>query len=443
MKWVRIVSSVVLMTALAGCSQGTGTQDDKGSVDKGSVQTKISNEPITLTLYQHAAISNEEIDKFVVQPVKKKYPNISINIVRKGTGANPEDLVAAGIVPDLIYTTDANTPLWRDLDVPEDLNTLIKSNNFDLNRFDPNAIDSIKVYSGGKGAMYALPVMQNIAALLYNKDIFDKFAVPYPKDGMNWDEIIQLARKITRTDNGIRYIGLSPDNISRLGYGLSLPYVNPSTNKASINNDNWKKAFTTMKDMLDVPGFLGEDKKLTYGTNEFFKEGRVAMFTQWVPDMVASLDPSIADKVPWDFVSLPNYAEAIGTGRVISPHTIIMNKQSKYKNEAFEVMKIFTSDEVQSELSRSGKISVLTKGDLQTQYGANVPYLKGKNIAGIFKSKPRKINDPLTEYDVLVRSAIDAQVKELAAGKDVNTALRAAEEAGNKAIEEKLKTVKK
>lgn len=236
MKLIRMASSVVLITALAGCNQGTGTKDDKGSI-----QTKVTNEPITLTLYQHAAISNEEIDKFIVQPVQKKYPNISFNIVRKGTGTNPEELVAAGIVPDLIYTTDANTPLWRELDVPEDLNNLIKSNNFDLNRFDANAIDAVKVYSGGKGAMYALPVAQNIAALLYNKDIFDKFAVPYPKDGMNWDEIIQLARKVTKTENGIRYIGLSPDTVSRLGYGLSLPYVNPATNKATINNDNWKK----------------------------------------------------------------------------------------------------------------------------------------------------------------------------------------------------------
>lgn len=434
MNLIKIASSIVLITALAGCSQGKGAKDDKVSV-----QPKVTNEPITLTLYQHAAISNEEIDKFIVQPVQKKYPNISFNIVRKGTGTNPEELVAAGIVPDLIYTTDANTPLWRELDVPEDLNTLIKSNNFDLNRFDPNAIDAVKVYSGGKGAMYALPVAQNIAALLYNKDIFDKFAVPYPKDGMNWDEIIQLARKITKTENGVRYIGLSPDTVSRLGYGLSLPYVNPATNKATINNDNWKKVLTTMKDMIDVPGFLGEDKKLSYGTNDFFKNGNIAMLTAWVPDMIASIDPSITDKIPWDFVSLPNYSEAIGTGRIITPHTIMLNKQSKYKNEAFQVMSIFTSDEVQAEMSKSGKISVLAKTDFQTQYGANVPFIQGKNISGIFKSKTRKINDPLTEYDALVRSALDAASKELAAGKDVNTVLRETEEKANKAIEEKLK----
>lgn len=434
MNLIRIASSIVLITALAGCSQGIGAKDDKVSV-----QPKVTNEPITLTLYQHAAISNEEIDKFIVKPVQKKYPNISFNIVRKGTGTNPEELVAAGIVPDLIYTTDANTPLWRELDVPEDLNTLIKSNNFDLNRFDPNAIDAVKVYSGGKGAMYALPVAQNIAALLYNKDIFDKFAVPYPKDGMNWDEIIQLARKLTKTENGVRYIGLSPDTVSRIGYGLSLPYVNPATNKATINNDNWKKVLTTMKDMIDVPGFLGEDKKLSYGTNDFFKNGNIAMLTAWVPDMIASIDPSITDKFQWDFVSLPNYSEAIGTGRIITPHTIMLNKQSKYKNEAFQVMSIFTSDEVQAEMSKSGKISVLAKADFQTQYGANVPFIQGKNISGIFKSKTRKINDPLTEYDALVRSALDAASKELAAGKDVNTVLRETEEKANKAIEEKLK----
>jgi len=435
-KWIGFSSCLVLAAALAGCGvNGSGTKEEAG---KAQTEPKESNEPVTLTLYQHATINKDEIEKFIVQPVQKKYPNISFNIVMKEKTLQPTDLAAAGIVPDLIYTTDANNMLWMSLDVPEDLDPLIKQNNFDLKRFEPATINSTRAFGDGK-ALYALPVMQNIAAMVYNKDIFDKFGVPYPKDGMTWDEVIELARKVTRTDGGVQYIGLAPDTITRIGYGLSLPYVDPATNKATINNDNWKKAYTVMKKIMDIPGFLGPDKKYSYNlTNDFFKNGNVAMAFTWVPDMVSGLDQSTSERINWDFVSLPNFPEALGTGRVVSPHTIMMNKLSKHKKEAFQVMEVFTSNEVQSDLSQNGKVSVLANKNIEKQYGANLPTLKGKNVEGIFKAKPRELHSPVTEFDVIVRQAIDASAKDLADGKDINTVMRETEEKANQKIQEEL-----
>jgi multiple sugar transport system substrate-binding protein len=132
---------------------------------------------------------------------------------------------------------------------------------------------------------------------------------------------------------------------------------------------------------------------------------------------------------------LPNFQEALGTGWSAASFIMMVSKSGKHKDAAFQAASVVASDEVQAELSKDGKLSVLTSTDIQRQYATNLPMFKGKNIDGIFKAAPRKINVPNTEYDVVVRSAIDDSAKELAAGKDINTLLRETEEKANQAIE--------
>jgi multiple sugar transport system substrate-binding protein len=434
-KAMGLLTSAVLVAALAGCGNSGASEEKSEAVGKTGL--KITTDPVNLTIYQFAVISDDEIRKFIIEPVQKIHPNISFTIVRKGKGTQPEELAAAGIVPDLIYTLN-DVAGFRDMGYAEDLNPFIKQTNFDLSRLDPNILDSIRTYGGG-AELYAMPMLQNVAAMFYNKDIFDKFGVQYPKDGMTWDDAIQLATRVTRTDGGVRYIGMATDSVSRYGQGLSLPYVDTSTNKALIDTDGWKKVLSTVKRMIDIPGFLGEDKKTSFNiNNDFFKGGTVAMMPNWVPDTVAYLDETIANNIRWDIVSLPNFPEALGTGRVISPHTLMMTKQSKYKNEVFEVMRIVTSNEVQTILSQNGKIPVVNNVDVQKQYGANLPFMKGKNVEGIFKSKPRPLHKPLSEYDGVVRGVIDGTMKELVNGKDINTILREAQDTADKKIAEEL-----
>src|SRR5690606_22972696 len=42
--------------------------------------------------------------------------------------------------------------------------------------------------------LYALPYGRVVEGLFYNKAIFDALQIPYPKDGMTWDEVMTLAQ---------------------------------------------------------------------------------------------------------------------------------------------------------------------------------------------------------------------------------------------------------
>jgi multiple sugar transport system substrate-binding protein len=79
----------------------------------------------------------------------------------------------------------------------------MKAGKFDLSRLGKGAVDAVKVSSGGQ-YLEAVPYVQNFSANYYNKGIFDKFGVAYPKDGMTRDDATDLARKLTRSDGGVQ-----------------------------------------------------------------------------------------------------------------------------------------------------------------------------------------------------------------------------------------------
>jgi maltose-binding protein MalE len=54
----------------------------------------------------------------------------------------------------------------------------------------------VQAYST-KGEFLTMPYTVESAVMYYNKDLFDKFGATYPKDGLTWNETMDLARKLS------------------------------------------------------------------------------------------------------------------------------------------------------------------------------------------------------------------------------------------------------
>jgi multiple sugar transport system substrate-binding protein len=162
-------------------------------------------------------------------------------------------LVAAGTTPDMLMLWNGSLSGLNELGIMGDITPLVKKFNVDLTRFETEAIDAVKIASP-KGELYGLPYTQQLNALYYNRNLFDKFAVDYPKDGMTWEDAIALAKKVTRTDGGVQYYGLDPENVTRLAFPLSLSPIDTKTGKASVNTDGWRRAFETTYAIYSIPG---------------------------------------------------------------------------------------------------------------------------------------------------------------------------------------------
>lgn len=117
---------------------------------------------------------------------------------------------------------------------------------------------------------------------------------------------------------------------------------------------------------------------------------------------------------------------------------LALGARSKNKDDAMKVIDLLTSDEVQLAYARMGGTSPLKNPEMQKQFGADLPSLKGKNIAGMYKSKPAPYV-AATEFTDNAQNYLSKKFDDLKAGKDINTFMREAEEEINKQISSSTK----
>jgi multiple sugar transport system substrate-binding protein len=322
----------------------------------------------------------------------------------------------------------------------EDLTPYVKKFKTDMNRFDPVTIQSLKQFSD-QGESVALPYAMNFSAMFYNKDIFDKFGVGYPKDGMSWDDAVALGTRLNRNEAGTQYRGLNPGGADLMGYGLSLNYVDKKTDKAILNTDKWKMVVEKVVQIYKMPGFM-DAVPGGQGQPNFMNDRTTAMLTAWGGGMLGPLEElqKKGNPMNWDMATVPTFPEAKGKQLAIDFHMLLAAKTSKHKDQAYQVIKTVSGPEVQKIINRTTRVTVLKKTDeYKKNFGADLTSLKGKNLNAIFGSTPNVLYT-LTEYDGKARGYLKEAAYDMARGKfDVNTALRTAEDQTNQYIEDQKK----
>lgn len=418
--------TLVLMAVMMfdGCSTR-----DTGSVPKdaeGNDKQMDVSKPVTVKILRGASMNDETFQMLILEPMAKKYPNITVEPL----SGKLEDLIAAGNIPDLLTTPQNGLPGYRKFDVLEDMTSLLKKHNFDLGRFKPIYIDAIRVASD-KGELYAIPYYAQLNALFYNKNLFDKFGVPYPRDGMTWEDAIEVGRKMTRVENGVQIQGLNIEHISRISFPWSPNLVEKKADKdkkierANVNNETWKNVFELAFRIQSFPG--------NYPNKDFYK-GEAAMYAT-VGDAFQNIKKAVDSQVfEVGIAQYPSYKELPNTYGMVDEHCIFVTKTSKNKDAAMKVIEVLTSDEVQMTASKYlARQSTLINAELQKQFGSG--FLTGVDTQSIFKSKPA----PGTEFSVYysdARKLLDAEYKQVIEGKiDINTALRDLEDQINKMLD--------
>ncbi|MCC2686369.1 MAG: family 1 extracellular solute-binding protein, partial [Paenibacillaceae bacterium] len=169
----------------------------------------------------------------------------------------------------------------------------IKKNKFDVGQFIPSTIEMIRSYSK-EGKVYALPLSVGFWANYYNKDIFDKFGMAYPKNQMTWEEATELGKKLTRVEDGAQYKGLTTLGYYRFTLSTFQSAFDFKTNKAVYTTDAFKRSLQTYINIISIPGNIQENKAK-------FLEGKTAMRVDLDP-MLGTLAEGISKgvQINWD-----------------------------------------------------------------------------------------------------------------------------------------------
>lgn len=421
-----LIAALTLTTAACGAGKTDVTEEGKATESKNAEQ-----KPVELTWY-HVPSDGPVGDAFQQQYgqlIAKKYPNLSFKVL-----VNKEENTLANVVVsktnlDVMLASFASLQAVKDNGLLGDISDLVKKHNFDLNRLEAAPLDMMRKLDDGK--LVALPLYDLRLVLYYNKDLFDKFGVPYPKNGMTWEEMLDVSKRMTRTDNGVTYRGYAGPpstfiNANQYGYD----FIDAKTNRAVINSDRWKKIAEKFIPLYTAPGYNAT--KEAYAYDMFLKEQTASMVIAY-NSFAATVKANVAN---WDAASLPEMSDLRGVASQPYPVVLTVPTTSQHRDEAFQAIAQLLTDEVQQErASKLAFLAPLKNPDVKSAFARDVADWKGKNISAVTAQKgPSPI--AFNKYNTSAAAAIgNAMMAVIAGEKDINTALREEEEKLNKQIE--------
>lgn len=420
--WLLLIIIVSAIAILSACAGESGESDADGNSNKDPVTLKIAGHP--------GAILDENFNRFIVEPVKKKYPHFTLERVdTSAAGMNFTDLIATGDIPDIVFDYPYFLTEFKQMGLSYNMDALIKKHKFDLNSIQPEFLTSIKDVVG-VDYLTGLPMYNNSFALFYNQDLFDRFGVDPPKDNMTWQEVRDIAVRITRTENNVSYRGLWPDYVYRGAYQLGLPFADLENNKPVFQTDEWQDLYKLWLELWES----GAPIEIGFDYMGAFRQGTVAMTSGYTFDMYEMLK---VEGLNWDVVTYPINPKAPGVGQRVDAAILSITAQSIHKDEAFQVIATVLSKEVQTAMSKSALMSVLKDKDVQQQFGKDTPELANKNVVAFTKLK-LAILQPFGHLPVgtAVGIPINAHIDVLKGEKDINTALREADDKMRIALDE-------
>ncbi|MBD2862239.1 ABC transporter substrate-binding protein [Paenibacillus oceani] len=434
-KYIAILISMMLAASIAaGCGKtgAVGGEEDK----KEPAPIDYTQEKAEIVFYSNNGELPESFDARMGNLVRQKFPNYTIKYIQAGQGTQLTDLITTGTRFDIFYQSIGNFEAQAfPVNIQYDMTELIKKHQIDLTRLDSTVVDAVKQASGGK--LYGLPVTTTNLVLYYNKDLFNKFGVPFPKDGMTWDEIMELNKKLTRVENGVQYYGFthSPFHTLRLS-PFSVPSADPATGAPAINKDErWKTFFDAFYvQPMNAPGYKDAIEKVNKipDINAFVKEKTVGMFL-YLSSLIYAWEKELQG-INWDIVSMPTFKELPGVGSQSYPSYYGITQMAQNKDASAQVLKYLVSDEFQSDIARKGTMPVLNNDKVKMELGKDSFY-KDRNWKAIFYNKFAPI-PPKPAYDADLLTTYYTIGNQFNLGKmDLNTALRMMEEDGLKKIE--------
>ncbi|MEF3304388.1 ABC transporter substrate-binding protein [Paenibacillus sp. GYB003] len=421
-----LLAAIAAAAMLSACSQGGSGGETPKAADG---QPPKTAEPVQLTIVTNAGHTEEAFNTRFGDSIRKKFPNYTIKFI-PNSAVKFADLVATKTEVDIVYAAIndfTNGPLKNGM--VYDMTELMKKHGVDPNRVGMNWVEGLSPVWDGK--LYGLPISVETLTLFYNKDLFDRFGVAYPRDKMTWDDVFDLNNKLTRVDQGVQYVGLAVGESQHFALNaLSLPYFNAQTGKPTLSQEEakWKTVYETIAVRpLAAQGY--KDKVVSLknkipGDANFTKSRDAAMLAGLVHAPLSYLEMK---EMNWDMVSYPTYSQAPGTSAQANLLLFGVTNMSRHKDQAMEVIQYLYSDEFQTITARDGNVPVVVNDQRKKEFAQNT-YYKDRNVQSVFINKLAPLSKR-TIYDPDLSALYRKYLGDLAVGNiDLNSMLRKVEE---------------
>ncbi|MBB3111520.1 multiple sugar transport system substrate-binding protein [Paenibacillus phyllosphaerae] len=335
-----------LAVSLAGCSSG-----NSDAPNDASGEGKVVLEYYTWT-------DEEDYMKKVVEAFNAQHSDIEVHM---NTISNNSDEYNTKIMNNLsggsamdVYSINGTSSLglYASRNQLVDLTDRVKAANVDVGAYGPSYQDIIEVLTEGK--YYALPYRTSQYALFYNKAIFDREGIPYPKQ-MTWEEYAELAKSLTKGEGadkqwGGYYADWLTAPLGALQQGTTL------LDDSLDNVSSWLEYMDRLYEQDQSHMSYKQMKAESVDWIKQFESGNVAMLIngEWTVNMLKADIAAGKTDITFDMAPLPlpeGTTDPITVGGVST--FIGVNPSSKNADAAFEFARFVAGEEGESIVAES------------------------------------------------------------------------------------------
>lgn len=356
---------LVLIVFLAGCSSNE-TTSKKSSKDDEKKQT--SNDGTVLRFATWDSGKNLKIQQQIAKEFEEKNPGVKVQVEAYGDGFDQKLAASFGAKnpPDVMYMW--NFPAYyKSLEPLDELakkDPDMKLDDFYQGLFNYSSID---------GKLYGMPAGFTTRVIYYNKKLFDKANIPYPKDGWTWDEFVDTAKKLTDASNKQYGFALrpEPDTYDLQGFiwsnGSSFVSEDGKQIKGHMNSPETIEVMKSFQSMLkDKTAVLVGGKNQQSG-DDIFKAGKLAMWESGIWPLEGFKDA----KIDFGTVEPPAFKGKPVKG-LVGTSAVSIAKDAKHKELAWEFVKFYSSPEAIKMRTSDLPVRISVVKELKKEEDANV-----------------------------------------------------------------------
>jgi multiple sugar transport system substrate-binding protein len=241
--------------------------------------------PVQITYMEWGDPAELDVWKAIVADFEAANPNIKVNVEVSDWDSywtKLKTLLAAKTPPD-VFAMDA--PLYLDYQGRDSLLNLqpyIDKNPGMLDGLFPNTLTAYQSPDG----YFGLPRDFQTIVVFYNKDMFDKAGVAYPKPDWTYDDLRATAKLLTKDTNGdgkIDQFGYVIDpwdfepGMSEIIWAYGGDLVSADHTKTMLGDPNARKAFQFLHDMMFIDKSIPDPNTSTQYGGDLFLSGNAAM----------------------------------------------------------------------------------------------------------------------------------------------------------------------
>ncbi len=288
-----------------------------------------------------AQIVKEMVDSYFVPETGIK---TAINLVQGGI----LEATLAGKGPDVALFIGGDFPIQLaardclvDISQFDDYNEVIK-------RFSPNIMTLYTYREGSETGVYGLPITQGFSMMFYRTDVLNSFGFDHAPN--TWDELIEMLPTLQRSYMGV---GLNLDTFGTLMVQNGMTYYNEDMTATRFDEQPAVDAFELWTKFYTTYSFQQSFDQFTrFRTGEY----PIIITGYTFYNQLYTAAPEIRGL--WEFTLIPgtvkdDYTIDRSTTSGSAGGIIFSKLNEQQRKNAWELIKWFTSAEIQSEYGRS------------------------------------------------------------------------------------------